>query len=456
MKYFFSFFFLLLFSLVAEGQTVDFKLFEGSGGKVAKEVKKNKDTYRQIRKEQKAYLKEQRKKYKVLTDSVKTTSELNSQNKDERDSIRRLYKVQKEFYLYTDTLYSVEEIASWDELEARRKQQTLRQAENRLGGNYYFQKYQAYNDQLKSYQSEYKSYKDSLKSAEDDPEKRAYLMEKKKAELAEKYNQDLEEGAKKELQARQLMPGMPMTSPEAQEIQAFANEGNALYKGLQEDVNTHGLEDGIPDDLLETQGLKHFEGHEEALKEEMMSLQELKKKYSDVPNSNDLSTATKRNSLEGTTFWDRLVFGGTFQIYIDEQVALDLNPELAYLINKNFSLGIGGNYRVNGQIKDAGGVLHNQAVYGYRVFTEHRIFKSFFAHVEYEALFLSTPAINGQDATKKWHYSLLAGIEKRIHISERLEGQVALLYNFMYKNNPAYDSPWNLRVGFNLNKKEPD
>ena len=141
-----------------------------------------------------------------------------------------------------------------------------------------------------------------------------------------------------------------------------------------------------------------------------------------------------------------MVFGGIFQIHINKSTAVDLNPELAYLINKNFSAGIGGNYRFNAETVDISSQTLEQSIYGYRIFAEHRILSSFFAHLEYESLAISTSA----EESKNWHHSILAGIEKRIRISRVVEGQVALLYNFMHDGHLGYVSPWVLRVGFNF------
>ena len=118
-----------------------------------------------------------------------------------------------------------------------------------------------------------------------------------------------------------------MTSTEMEELKQF----NDLAAGfntanLPSDVNTHGLKGLKAEDIDvgETTGINHFKGKEELLNTEMLNMQELKKKYSSVLSSNDLSTATKRNSLEGKRLTNRLVFGGTFQIHIDQSTSVDV------------------------------------------------------------------------------------------------------------------------------------
>lgn len=198
-------------------------------------------------------------------------------------------------------------------------------------------------------------------------------------------------------------------------------------------------------------GVNYFEGKEDVLLKAMDHSAELKEKYSKVVNSNDLSTATKRSSMEGDSFWERLVFGGTFQIHIDQQTSIDLNPELSYRINKKWDVGIGGNYRLNGEIDDLLGQAQDRQIYGYRVFTEYLLFKDFYAHVEFESLAAKStaPTDNGQ---VQWNNSLLAGIERRFNLGKNVQAQISLLYNFMHKDNPLYNSPWNVRFGFSFKK----
>ena len=182
----------------------------------------------------------------------------------------------------------------------------------------------------------------------------------------------------------------------------------------------------------------------------MSQMSELKEKYSKVIDSNDLSTAIKINSLKEKPMAERFVFGGNFQIHIDENTSIDISPEISYRINKQFDIGVGGTYRLNVTTKEIANNIKEKQVIGTRAFAEHLLFKSFWFHGELEGLKASFE----ETQSNKWHYSILAGIERRFAISGNLQGQLSILYNFSYQNNPLYNSPWTFRFGFNVKGKK--
>ncbi|UXX79429.1 outer membrane protein transport protein [Reichenbachiella carrageenanivorans] len=423
---------LLCVVFTSHGQTFDIKLFENTRGNTIGEVEKNKAELDQITKENKAFVKEQRKKYKAMRDSLDALKN----TEWPKDSTSRVRRLQKQHYLFTNEWYSEEEIAKWDSVEQQSKKELLEYSKDRLEGNYYYDKYTGLNDKIIGYRSELKDYQDSLKNYEDDKEKREYLIILKKQELSEKYGKELEERAVKEATARGQV-ALPTNNPELEKV--------LQYKDLADET--------LNVNQSKTKGVNYFEGKEEVLANAMSQSAELKEKYSKVVDSNDLSTATKRNSLAGTRFWGRLVFGGTFQIHIDQQTSIDLNPELAYRINKKWDVGIGGNYRLNGEIDDLLGQAQETQVYGYRVFTEYFLFKGFHAHLEFESL-AAKPMVASDNGRVAWNQSLLAGLERRFNLGENTQAQISLLYNFMHKDNPLYNSPWNVRFGFSFKKRK--
>lgn len=418
--------------LHAQAQTFDIKLFENTRGNTIGEVEKNKAELDQITKDNKAFVKAQRKAYKAKRDSLDAL-----RNQNWKDSTNRERRLQKQHFIFTNEWYSMEEIAAWDSTEMKSKEELLLYSKDRLEGNYYYDKYNGMNNQIMGYHSELKDYRDSLKAHEEDKEKREYLMILKKQELSDKYGKDLEERAAQEAM-EQGQINFPSNNPELQKILGYKEMADEVLNVNQSKVK----------------GVNYFEGKEEVLAKAMEQSAELKEKYSKVVNSNDLSTATKRSSLEGDTFWERLVFGGTFQIHIDQQTSIDLNPELAYRINKKWNVGIGGNYRLNGEIDDLLGQARETQIYGYRVFTEYFLFKGFHAHLEFESLAAKSTASTVPSDTNKveWNNSLLLGIERRFNLGANAQAQISLLYNFMHKNNPLYNSPWNVRFGFSFKK----
>ncbi|MEO9966531.1 MAG: hypothetical protein ABJF11_12115 [Reichenbachiella sp.] len=413
-------------------QTFDVKIFEGSKGGKLSEVDKNVKEYKKATKGNKAFLKSQRKKYKAHRDSIKAARG----KKSKKDNLSRIQRMQRQYFIYTNEWHDESEIASWDSTKQHSQKELLEYSKNKLEGNHYYDKYIGMNNKIGNYHKELKDYSDSLKTTEDDKEKREYMVELKKKELSERYGSDLEQRAAEEAES-QANINFPGNNPELQQV--------LQYKDMAEQATQVNQS--------KAKGVNYFEGKEELLAKAMSQSSELKQKYSKVVNSNDLSTATKRSSLEGTSFWGRLVFGGTFQIHIDNQSSIDLNPEIAYRINKKWDVGIGGNYRVNAAVEDLLGAIQDQKIYGYRIFTEYQLYKSFYGHVEFESL--AAKPVDAADGTSAvWNNSLLAGIERRFSLGDRVEAQISLLYNFMHKKNPLYNSPFNVRFGFNFKGKE--
>lgn len=439
----------VLLTTSAVGQNLDIKLFEKTKGEKLSEIDKNLAKYKKIKKENKAFLKQQKKKYHAYQDSISKTTKFLTQSKDSLaqldldhedvlpDSIVQLQKLQEQYYLYTNELYSYETLANWDSLEQQSKQDLLQYSEDRLAGNYYYQKYIGANDQVLRYRQELKTYKDSLKSTTLDKENREYLFILKKEELKKDYHATLAEKAEEELKKQASLD--------------FPTDNPALSEALKyQEILNNGPLDLVK--MPEIKGKNYFKGKEKVLQSASSKANHLKEKYATVTNSNDLSTAVKRKSLENQPVIERFSFGGNFQIYIDETTSIDLSPEVAYHLDRNWSIGVSAFYRLEVKWDELSKAL-DQSIYGYRAFSEYRLFSSFFAHLEFESLVSPTPSIPGVEQSNKMNNSFLAGVERRIQMGGGAEAQLALLYNFNYKENPTYTSPWNVRFGFNVNGK---
>ncbi|WP_073124087.1 hypothetical protein [Reichenbachiella agariperforans] len=433
---------LLLFILLSittlslPAQNFDVSFFEKSGGKVGSEVDKNIKEYRHLKKENEAWLKEQDKRYETMEDSLRLASDSDSlEQQIGEDSLAVLQELQREHYRYTDSLYSYEALMSWDEAKRIAKEETKSRSRDILESHDQLSKYTSLNNSLLKDEKEYREYKDSLKHENLPNYEEEYLLEVKRKELAEKYNEELEGYAKKELeQSEQLV--LPVSSPEMERLQ----EMNKLAKAAS-----------LPDEDLAntaTANEDFFADKSEALSGAMEQTEELKEKYSAVTDATDLTSATKRNSMKGKPMAERLVLGGNFQLRIDEHTSVDVSPELQYLITKKWSVGVGGNYRANGDLIEINSDFQETQVYGYRVFTEYYLVSHFYAHVEMESLSngsaLKTPEMS---KAQTWQYSALAGIESQFKIRGRLKGQVSILYNFMHQTNPLNAKPWNVRFG---------
>ena len=192
-----------------------------------------------------------------------------------------------------------------------------------------------------------------------------------------------------------------------------------------------------------------------ALTTAQADLAKLKKKYSSVPSSDDLSTATKRNSLKGKPFKTRLVIGGNFQVVTSNPVVIDISPVLGYRFNRDFHLAIGATFRARFSSHDSTYIKTNygrdELTYGYRAFANYRFWKTFFVHAEYERISKEFAVIGTDRFTRVWKPGALAGIGSAYTIKGALKGNVSLLYNFIHDDKQqVYHSPWVFRFGVNL------
>jgi hypothetical protein len=183
-------------------------------------------------------------------------------------------------------------------------------------------------------------------------------------------------------------------------------------------------------------------------------LADLKKKYSYVPDSRDLSSAIKRNSLKNVPFKKRFMFGLNFQLQRGDPMALDLSPNLMYKFNKLFMAGISGTYRAKLGIEDKINTKVEHDVFGFGAIAQHKIWKGIFAHGEYN--YLSSPGnvqSSGSDLKNRaWHSSLPVGIGSTIKISNAINSQIILTYDFLHNSQSPNPKAWNIKFGFQLGK----
>lgn len=184
----------------------------------------------------------------------------------------------------------------------------------------------------------------------------------------------------------------------------------------------------------------------------------LMKKYSVVPNSNDLSSAVKRISLKGRPFRERLLIGTNFQVLSLEPLAIDFSPLLGYKFNSNFVMGVGGTYRQS--FNDSLPQI-SPDVLSYGVFARYAVIRNFFANVEYSVNTVRSSSSETQigRVTEK---SLIVGVGRKFLVHQKVDMTVIVGYNFLHtRNSTLYQSPWSVKVGFQSSdlaflKKKPN
>ena len=166
----------------------------------------------------------------------------------------------------------------------------------------------------------------------------------------------------------------------------------------------------------------------------------LKSKYGKVLNSNDLSTAVKRNSLEGVPLGERIVLGGNFNIQSREPFSADVSGSFGYQFSKRLIVGIQGSYRL--------GNVDSTAVLGGRAFINYDLTKNFFMATEFEMM---RKKLERESTVKnEWHPGMFIGIGRSFPVLPKMNAQVALMYNLLHDNQEGiYNRPIVVRFGYN-------
>ena len=181
----------------------------------------------------------------------------------------------------------------------------------------------------------------------------------------------------------------------------------------------------------------------------------LKKKYSSLQNSEDLSSGVKRKSLKGRPVDERFILGGNFDVQVAKPIKVDVSPLIGFRVNKPFTLGVGGTYRLDIGYEDSSikNVKFDTKVYGYNAFASYDIIKRFFLYTEYTYMAeIQTDKLTAEKKTK-WEPSFVAGIGRSFKVHPKLTGTVMLLYNIV--NSSVANPPGNrfqVKFGFQTNE----
>jgi hypothetical protein len=252
-------------------------------------------------------------------------------------------------------------------------------------------------------------------------------------------------------QAGQLAE-MQKLSSRTKELQAMQKLPEAMLQDLQRYRKEMAMQEAKK--MGKSKALELLANNQDKVDVAKNKLTALKKKYSSVPDLGDMSSAIKRNSLKGTPLKNRFLFGLNFQLQRGDPMALDLSPNLMYRFNKLFMAGISGTYRAKLGIEDKINTKVEHDVFGFGAIAQHRIWKGIFAHGEYN--YLSTPVnakASGSDLKgRAWHSSLPVGIGSTIKISNAINSQIILTYDFLHNSQSPNPKAWNIKFGFQLGK----
>jgi len=240
------------------------------------------------------------------------------------------------------------------------------------------------------------------------------------------------------------------------EMEALKGLPESYKKQFEKYKNGEGLQkEAMAEAAKKAQAL--LSKHSKEIQSAQTQLAKLKKKYSSVQSSNDLSTATKRNSLQGKLLKERIVLGINFQIVSLDPVIIDFNPLLGYKFNKKFYVAVGGSYRARftesranspAQGGQAIRIGQDELTYGYRAFTEYNVWKMLSIHAEYERISKEFEIGKTDTFERKWVAGALAGISSNYTLKGKVKGNFSVLYNFLHNDaERVYQSPWVFRFG---------
>jgi hypothetical protein len=174
----------------------------------------------------------------------------------------------------------------------------------------------------------------------------------------------------------------------------------------------------------------------------------MKKSYVSMPNSNDPSTAKKRNSLEGQPLKRRIYLGGNITLQSLRPPILDTDIQGGYKFNRDFFSGVG--FVVREQFDERPSMLVGDA-YGYSVFANHKIPLGLFAYAEIQNM--RTQSLFQENLVQaSWQQAYNLGIGKEIPVLPWLNLTTMVLYDFNHKNNDLSARPFSIRIGYRLSE----
>jgi hypothetical protein len=161
----------------------------------------------------------------------------------------------------------------------------------------------------------------------------------------------------------------------------------------------------------------------------------------------------KPNSQKVKRFKDRLEVGTNLQTVKSNgffPTTSDIGISLGYKLNDNGILGIGSSYKL-GLGKDIRHISISHQGVGLRSFLDYRIKGNFFLSGGYEQNFRATfQRIEQLKNMNAWQTSGLIGLSKRYSISNKLKGNMQLLWDFLSYQQVPRTQAIILRLGYAL------
>ncbi|GGB19841.1 hypothetical protein GCM10011511_49500 [Puia dinghuensis] len=166
----------------------------------------------------------------------------------------------------------------------------------------------------------------------------------------------------------------------------------------------------------------------------------------DMPNFKPNGQKTKK-------FGQRLEYGINAQTtqsnsFFPATTAFGLS--VGYKLNDKSVVGIGASYRM-GWGRDIHHIAISEQGAGFRSYLDWKLKGSFWvsggAELNYQPLVSTLSALSSYNA---WQKSALLGLSKKYKAGRKLNGNVQLLYDFLYRQHVPATQPWVFRVGYSF------
>src|SRR5699024_5639958 len=168
----------------------------------------------------------------------------------------------------------------------------------------------------------------------------------------------------------------------------------------------------------------------------------------------------KPKTLKSRTFFQRLEFGGNIQFSKPARVASfsginfpttsDIAGQVAYKFSEKGSAGIGAAFKL-GWGSNIRKIHFTAQGFGLRSFIDYKLKGTLYVNGGLEMNYNKTiPRIVELEGLNGWTTSALLGIEKKYRITDKLKGNMMLLFDFLYKQHIPQTQPLVFRVGYHF------
>lgn len=161
----------------------------------------------------------------------------------------------------------------------------------------------------------------------------------------------------------------------------------------------------------------------------------------------------KGNTQKTKSLWKRMEFGGNLQFakstYLIPTTA-DLAVSVGYKLNDKSSIGAGLAYKAGFSIRAFNDMKFSHQGIGLRSYIDWKLKGKFYVQGGFEHNYRAQPGIPLTADVHAWQQSALLGVSRKYHISKKMNGNMQLLYDFLYKKHLLYSQPLLFRIGYSL------